>query len=94
MTDAIVDRLVEVVRKTLPKKVKITMPSLYRNWDEFSDSFFKVGGVIEAAPSCQPTQMASPSISFFVEPNGNIELIGSFDRFASKEFINAGCFFP
>jgi hypothetical protein len=38
--------------------------------------------------------MSSPSLSFFIEPDGEIELIGSMDRFVSKEFINAGCFFP
>ena len=38
--------------------------------------------------------MSSPSLSFLIEPDGEIELIGSMDRFASKEFINAGCFFP
>jgi hypothetical protein len=29
-----------------------------------------------------------------IEPNGEIDLIGSFDRFAAREYINAGCFFP
>ena len=52
------------------------------------------GGIIEASPSCAQNQMASPSISFFIEPNGEIDVIGSFDRFAAKQHINAGCFFP
>jgi hypothetical protein len=29
-----------------------------------------------------------------IEPNGEIQLIGSLDRFAAKEMINTGCFFP
>ena len=29
-----------------------------------------------------------------IEPDGFVKLIGSFDRFSSAEFINAGCFFP
>jgi len=29
-----------------------------------------------------------------IEPSGEIELIGSFDKFAAKEYVNAGCFFP
>jgi hypothetical protein len=53
-----------------------------------------VGGVIEATPMCPPNSVASPSIAFFIEPDGNIELIGSFDKFAAKEHVNAGCFFP
>lgn len=43
---------------------------------------------------CPSNMLASPSIAFFIEPDGNIELIGSFDKFAAKEYINAGCFFP
>ena len=43
---------------------------------------------------CPSNMLASPSIAFFIEPDGNVELIGSFDKFAAKEYINAGCFFP
>jgi hypothetical protein len=66
MTNAIIDRVIEVLHKVLPKKAKIAMPSLYRNWSEFIRSFCRVGGVIEAAPFCPSTQLASPSISFFI----------------------------
>lgn len=38
--------------------------------------------------------MSSPSLCFVIEPDGEIQLIGSVDRFTAKEFINAGCFFP
>lgn len=33
-------------------------------------------------------------MSFFIEPDGQIELVGSFDRFSGAEFVNAGCFSP
>jgi hypothetical protein len=56
--------------------------------------FCKVGGVIEAAPLCQPQLVQSPSISFFIEPNGRIDVIGSYDKFAATDYVNAGCFFP
>lgn len=70
------------------------MPSLYKTWDEYMDAFWQVGGVIEAAPSWNPAHVVSPSVSFFVAPDGEIDLIGSFDRFQAKEYINAGWFFP
>jgi hypothetical protein len=38
--------------------------------------------------------MASPSISFLVEPDGQIQVIGSMDRFTAKTYVNAGCLFP
>ena len=43
---------------------------------------------------CQINQLHSPSVSFLIEPDGNVQLIGSFDRFSGSEFVNAGCFFP
>ena len=94
MTEAIIEKLLEVLKKVLAKKVKIATTSLFKNWEEYIEHFCRIGGVIEAAPMCPPNSLASPSISFFIEPDGNIELIGSFDKFAAKEYINAGCFFP
>lgn len=48
------------------------MPKLYSDWGEYLASFCRVGGVIEAAPTCQSIQMSSPSISFFIEPDGDV----------------------
>lgn len=47
------------------------MPTLYKNWTEYMAAFCRVGGIIEAAPTCLRQQMASPSIAFFIEPDGN-----------------------
>ena len=94
ITEGIIEKINEVIRKIVPKKAKIAQPTLYRYWDEYLTQFCRIGGVIEATPMCAPNTVASPSIAFFVEPDGNIELIGSFDKFAAKEYINAGCFFP
>ena len=52
MTDAIIDKLLEVLKKVLPKKVKMAMPTMFKNWDEYIEQFCKIGGVIEAAPMC------------------------------------------
>lgn len=57
-------------------------------------SFCRVGGIIEAAPTCLSHQMASPSIAFLIEPDGQVQVIGSADRFAARTYVNAGCFFP
>ena len=35
-----------------------------------------------------------PSVSFFIEPNGGTELIGTFDRIEAAQYVNGGCFFP
>jgi len=75
--------------------VKIAQPTLYCNWDEYMEAFCEHAGVIEAAPpSFNVNQVMSPSVSFFIEPDSQIKLIGSFDKFCGSDFINAGCFFP
>ncbi len=50
MTEAVIMRLQEVISKILPRKAKIAMPTLYKNWDMYMAEFQKCGGVIEAAP--------------------------------------------
>ena len=54
MTESIVRKLEEVMKKVLPKKMKIAMPSLFRTFEVYMAAFCKSGGVIEAAPLCQP----------------------------------------
>lgn len=57
--------------------------------------FCKVGGVIECAPPlCALNQLNFPSVSFLIEPDGNVRLVGSFDKFAGADFVNAGCYSP
>lgn len=94
MTESIVRKLQEVIRKVLPKKIKIAQPNLYRSYEAFMEKFCKTGGVIEAAPACSPSKVSSPSISFFIEPNGAIEIIGSYDKIWASDYVNVGCFFP
>ena len=50
MTEAVIQRLQEVLSKILSKKVKLAQPTLYRNWEHYMEDFCRSGGVIEAAP--------------------------------------------
>lgn len=57
--------------------------------------YCSIGGVIEACPNLSTLdKMQSSSISFAIEPDGAVEVIGSFDRFQSSSFVNVGSFFP
>jgi len=95
MTEGMIIRLKEVLNKVLPKKAKLAVPTLYTSWSQYLQMFCQGGGVIEAAPPmCQVNQLNSPSVSFLIEPDGEITLIGSFDRFSGSQFINCGSFFP
>ncbi len=90
----IVDQIKSILVKYLPKKAQVAMPSLFKNWNEYMQSFCRVGGIIEAAPTCMSHQLSSPSIAFLIEPDGECQILGSMDRFTAKPCINTGCFFP
>jgi hypothetical protein len=70
------------------------MATLFMNWHQFITKFCEKGGVIEAGPCCSLNRISSPSVAIKIDPDGEIDVVGSFDRFACKEFVNAGCFFP
>jgi len=90
----IVESIKAILAKYLPKKAILAMPSLFKSWGEYMASFCRVGGIIEASPTCLSQQMASPSIAFLIEPDGMVQVIGSMDRFAATQYVNAGCFYP
>ena len=96
MSDDIVKRLKQTLSKILPKKVKLAQPTLYTGgWEQYIAQFCRVGGVIECAPPlCALNQLNFPSVSFFIEPDGKVNLVASYDKFAGSEMVNAGCFFP
>ena len=94
MTEAIIDKLRVVIEKTVFKKVKMAMPSLYRSWGSYLERYCEIGGVIEAAPLCPPSHLGKPSVSFLIEPSGDVNFVGSFDKFEATKYVNAGCFFP
>ena len=94
MTESIIRKLEDVIRKVVPKKTEIAQPHLYKSFDIYMKQFCKVGGVIEAAPLCPSSQVGSPTISFKIEPNGEVIVTGSYDKFAATEYVNAGCFYP
>lgn len=92
--EQLIEQIIDILTRFLPKKAVIPMKPLYQGWSEYLQAFCRVGGVIEAVPTCLSNQMSSPSIAFIVEPDGEVQLLGSVDRFSAKEYINSGCFFP
>lgn len=49
----LVDSLKQILGKCLARKATIAMPTLYRCWAEYMTAFCRVGGIIEASPTCQ-----------------------------------------
>jgi hypothetical protein len=48
----LIDIIKPILAKSLPRKVSIAMPTLYKSWAEYMTAFCRVGGIIEAAPTC------------------------------------------
>jgi hypothetical protein len=39
INDAVIEKLIEMLQRLVPKRVKIAFPSLYRTWGEYIDTF-------------------------------------------------------
>jgi IQ domain-containing protein H len=88
------EELYNYLLNTLPKKVKIAMPSIYPSWKEYLKEFTRVGGVIEASPLCASNKIQSAKVTFCIYPDGNIALIGAYDKLEPRKYISGGYFFP
>lgn len=56
--------------------------------------FVRVGGVIEATPDCPPTNVGSACACFCIEPDGNMTILGAYDKLEAKRYVTAGYSFP
>lgn len=70
----------QLILRFLPSKLKIVRKTLFRDFQEYVDEFIRKGGMIEAAPGITQKELGTPGISFFIEPNGEIEFLGSFEK--------------
>jgi len=94
VTEDLILKIHEILNSVLPLKIKIAMPHLHRNYSEYIRKFVQKGGVIEAAPNCMPSQVSSSCIGFKIDPTGEIEVLGSYDKCFSHEYVTCGYFFP
>ena len=72
----------------------MAMPSLYPTYKEFMLNFCRKGGIIEGMPNCLQSSQRSSAIFFLIEPSGAMQLLGSYDKIAAKEFVNIAAIFP
>ena len=83
------EKLYYLLKNILIKNCKYSFPNLYTNWDEFLQKFLKEKGVIE----CCPTKnldgiMNNPCLPIFIEPNGKIKILPSFEKINVDFFKN------
>ena len=56
--------------------------------------FVRVGGVIEATPVCSFRNTGSVCVSFLIEPDGGVELIGAYNKIECRRYVTAAYSFP
>ncbi len=83
------EKLYYQLKNILIQNVKYCYPNLYSNWNEFITKFLNEKGIIE----CCPTKnldgiMNNPCLSIFIEPNGRIRVLPSFEKINVDFFKN------
>ena len=77
------------LKNVLGKYVSFAYPNLYKNWNEYLSHFLSYRGVIE----CCPTKglggiMGKPCIPMYIEPNGIINILPSYEKINVDNFKN------
>ena len=68
---------------------------MYNNFRQYIEEFCLNEGVIESCPTNSLGGITgSPCISLYIEPDGNIELIGTYDKINFNHFRNIGALSP
>ena len=83
------EKLYYQLKNILTKNVKFSYPNLYSNWNEYITKFLNEKGIIE----CCPTKnldgiMNNPCLPIFIEPNGKIRILPSFEKINVDFFKN------
>ncbi|CAD8086017.1 unnamed protein product [Paramecium sonneborni] len=80
-----INQLAQLLTKKIKKKLHYAFPHLYGGYHEFIMSLTNRGGIIEGAPLNRLSQIHSISYNFKIEPNGEISLLGSYEKIKTNE---------
>ena len=83
------EKLYYQLKNILIKNAKYSFPNLYSNWNDYINKFLNEKGIIE----CYPTKfldgiMNNPCLPIFIEPNGKIRILPSFEKINVDFFKN------
>ena len=94
ITEDVILKIHDILSTTIQHKLQVIVPKVYKSFGEFIRHFCKKGGIIEASPAVPQNKIQSMAISFLIEPDSKISLIGSYDKFFSQQYRSCGYFFP
>ncbi len=70
-------------------------PNLYKNFKQFLKEFCENQGIIESCPTNSLSGITgSPAISMYIEPDGNVEFVGTYDKINHNYFRNLAALAP
>ncbi len=71
------------------------MPTLFQNYQEYIEYFIRNNGIIEAGVH-QKAEIGStsPSLLIRIDPDGQINYLGSYDKIEGLDYVNFGSIFP
>lgn len=86
--------LQDLLLKNFFKKLKFSYQNLYKDYNEYLYEFCRHGGVIQASPSQVTKTVGSSGISFFLEPNGQYQVLTTYEKIQAFPFVNCGFMTP
>lgn len=84
----------QVLQQKLPFKLQVVYTTLFRSYAEYMSAFTRRGGIIEASPNVPFSSIESPSLFFRVEPDGRVEVLGTFDKLRVNDYVPIACVGP
>ena len=88
-------RIRDYLKENIGQRLRIATPTLYRSYEEYIGRFIKKGGIIEAKPPVENRcKLTFPCISFCVEPNGEYNIVTTYEKVMGSPFRSYACSFP
>ena len=85
-----IGRVRDILVRSMEKGVEVACGRLWRGYKEFLREMERRGGVVEGGMGGGE----GVGVSFFVEPDGGVELICAYDKLEGKDYLGMGCSFP
>ena len=83
------EKLYYLLKSILCKYVKFSFPNLYSSWNEYMTKFLNEKGIIECCPTKNLDGIINnPCLPIFIEPNGKIRILPSFEKINVDFFKN------
>ncbi|CAD8077422.1 unnamed protein product [Paramecium primaurelia] len=89
-----INQLAQLLTKKIKKKLHYAFPHLYGGYHEFIMCIVNRGGIIEGSPLSRLSQIHSISYNFKVEPDGQVSILGSYEKIKTNDIQTIASFSP